>query len=385
MVVLMTLGLNGCSRYEVPDATRGDDLFAADRQADNRDDLALWNKALSSRAFQFPQDHAAHEQFRIEWWYYTGNLVAEDGHRFGFQLTFFRTGTNYEPPNPSRWAVRDLYTAHFAVSDLRNRSHVSFQRNNRRGVGWAGAASERFEVWNGDWKAWMDGERQRLVAQQDDCAVDLVLKPTKPLVLHGDHGLSRKGATPGNASYYYSFTRLATTGTICVNGKEYKIEGSSWMDHEFSSSLLEAEQAGWDWFSIQFDNGQELMLYRMRRDDGTADEFSSGTLVAADGSTRQLTKDDFKLVPVDFWRSPHTQAEYPVRWCIEVPTLSMKLDVEASFADQEMVTQQTTGLAYWEGCIDVSGNIADAPVHGVGYLEMTGYSGRSLGELFRTD
>jgi predicted secreted hydrolase len=231
----------------------------------------------------------------------------------------------------------------------------------------------------------MDGSRQRLVAQQDDCGVDLVLEPTKPMVLHGDSGLSRKGATPGNASYYYSFTRLATSGSIRIDGQEYEIEGSSWMDHEFSSSLLETEQAGWDWFSIQFDNDEELMLYRMRRDDGTADQFSSGTFVAADGSTRHLTKDDFRLEPADYWRSPHTGAEYPVSWRMEVPMLSIKLDVEAAFADQEMVTQRTTGIAYWEGSIDVSGQIGDAPADGVGYLEMTGYTGRSLGELFRTD
>jgi predicted secreted hydrolase len=205
------------------------------------------------------------------------------------------------------------------------------------------------------------------------------------MVLHGQQGLSRKGATPGNASYYYSFTRLTTTGTVRIAGKDYEVEGSSWMDHEFSSSLLEEEQAGWDWFSIQFDGDQELMLYRMRRTDGSADEFSSGTFVDANGHTRHLSREDFRLLPIDEWRSPNTDATYPVRWRVEVPDLQISLQVEAAFASQEMVTQQTTGIAYWEGSINAAGRVGDQQIHGVGYLEMTGYSGRSLGELFRTN
>ncbi len=378
------IALSGCRREPPPPATAHQDLFATDLDGQQDEDLLPWTKALAVRDFEFPRDHAAHEQYRIEWWYYTGNLISADGKKFGYQLTFFRTGTKFKPENPSRWAVRDLYTAHFAVSDLQGASHVAYQRNNRRGVGWAGAAAERYEVWNGDWRAWLDGDQHRLVAAEDGCSVDLVLTPAKPAVLHGEQGLSRKGATAGNASYYYSFTRLKTAGTLRFDGKDYEVKGTSWMDHEFSSSLLEEDQAGWDWFSIQLDDDRELMLYRMRREDGSSDRFSSGTFVDTDGSVRRLTRDDFRLQPNDHWQSPRTEATYPVSWQIEVPVLKLNLQVEATFPDQEMVTQQTTGIAYWEGAISVSGRIDDRQTSGVGYLEMTGYSGRSLGELFRT-
>jgi predicted secreted hydrolase len=157
------------------------------------------------------------------------------------------------------------------------------------------------------------------------------------------------------------------------------------MDHEFSSSLLEENQSGWDWFSIQLSNDQELMLYRMREADGSADRFSSGTFVNADGSVRHLASEDFILTPVENWTSPHTEAVYPVHWRVDIPVLQMQLQVEATFSDQEMVTQRTTGIAYWEGSVTVEGRIGSTDVLGVGYLEMTGYSGRSLGELFRTN
>jgi predicted secreted hydrolase len=384
--VALIVALIGCDRGNEQLPTGLQNLFEADRHEQKpASEVEPWEKALTIRDFQFPRDHAAHEDFRIEWWYYTGNVIAEDGRKFGYQLTFFRTGTNWQLDNPSRWAVRDLYTAHFAISDQKTKSHVSFQRNNRRGVGWAGAAVDRYEVWNGDWRVWMDGERQRLVAGQDGYAIDLVLEPAKPVVLQGEKGLSRKGATPGNSSYYYSFTRLTTSGKLRINGEIYDVEGHSWMDHEFSSSLLEENQSGWDWFSIQLTSNQELMLYRMRNRDGSADRFSSGTFVDKDGSVRHLASEDFILTPIENWTSPHTDAEYPVRWRVEIPMLKMQLQIEATFSDQEMVTQRTTGIAYWEGSVSVEGRIGGSKVLGDGYLEMTGYSGRSLGELFRTN
>ena len=287
----------------------------------------VWSRALAPRPFEFPRDHGAHEDFRIEWWYYTGNLAAEGGRQFGYQLTFFRTGVHPQPRNPSRWSVRDLYTAHFAISDIAERRHVFFQRNNRAGIGWAGAETERCHVWNGDWKLWLDGDAHRLVAQDGDCALDLTLVPAKPAILHGEQGLSRKGPSVGNASYYYSLTRLTTSGTLRTQDQVFHVQGESWMDHEFSSSFLEKGQTGWDWFSIQLDNGCELMLYQMRREDGSRDPLSSGTFIDERGQARQLASSDFDLQPAGVWQSPHTRAEYPLRWRIELPGLGYELQM----------------------------------------------------------
>jgi predicted secreted hydrolase len=200
--------------------------------------------------------------------------------------------------------------------------------------------------------------------------------------LQGDKGLSRKGATEGNASYYYSFSRLSTSGTLTVEGKSFQVSGNSWMDHEFSSSFLEPKQVGWDWFSIQLHSGVDLMLYRMRRADGTADEFSSGSLVSANGEVTQLKHADFTLSPLQTWRSPETSADYPVHWQIELPRLGYRLRVRPAFDQQEMTTDGTTGINYWEGSIEVEGEGPQGSELGRGYLEMTGYTGRSLGSLF---
>jgi predicted secreted hydrolase len=328
---------------------------------------------------RFPADHAAHEDFRIEWWYYTGNLRAVDGHEFGYELTFFRTGIAVRPENPSRWAVRDLYMVHFAISDIASARFRHFQRLARAGVGWAGAATDRYRVWNGDWEARLDGETHQLTAHQGDAALDLQLVSQKPPVLHGDRGLSRKGPSPGNASYYYSLTRLATQGKLSLDGKTYEVAGLSWMDHEFSSSFLEPGQQGWDWLSLQLDDRRELMLYRIRRSDGRVDPFSSATLVDAQGHARHLRAEQFTLMPGNNWHSPQTGGDYPLVWTVRIPDAQLEIRVDAAFAGQELDTRSTTGLAYWEGSIWAQGNSAGQPVHGRGYLEMTGYAGKPLG------
>jgi predicted secreted hydrolase len=361
------------------------DLFArVDGQGDSRqpdEELRGWTAAVEPRDFAFPADHGAHEDYRIEWWYYTGNLEAADGRRFGYQLTFFRTGLHPNPRNPSRWAVRDLYTAHFAVSDLGAARHFGFQRSNRRGIDLAGVATGSYHVWNQDWQARLEGERHRLRAAQAGIAIDLTLSPQKPPVLHGDAGLSQKGASPGNASHYYSLTRMATEGTVQVAGETFSVDGDSWMDHEFSTSFLEPGQRGWDWFAIQFDDGRELMLYRMRLDDGSADPYSSGTFVDKSGRATPLSSRDYTLTPGTTWQSPDTGAQYPLHWSIQVPRLGLDLVIRPAFPDQEMETSQTTGISYWEGAIDITGHEADRRVGGRGYLELTGYAGTGLGSL----
>lgn len=383
MRLLLLLGFLpaiGCGR-QPPGEGAINDLFAACAETRAGVD-PRWRRAQAEREFSFPADHGAHKEFRVEWWYYTGNVRATDGRRLGYQLTFFRIGVAYKPAGESRWAVRDIYTAHFAVSDLEARRHRFAQQNRRAGVGAAGAAAGRLAVWNGSWRAEVIGEKHHLAAQADRFGIELTLSPTKGPILHGRGGLSQKGPAEGNASYYYSMPRMKTTGTVTIDGQRLEVHGESWMDHEFSTSFLEKGQRGWDWFSLQMDNGSELMLYQMRREDGGVDPYSSGTFIAADGAVTRLTRDDFTLTPNGgLWRSPKTGAEYPIRWRIAVPKIGARLQVRAPFGGQEMRTNATTGIAYWEGSVEARGELGGEPATGVGYLELTGYAGVGLGSL----
>ncbi len=337
-----------------------------------------WLRAERPRMWQFPDDHGPHPDYRIEWWYYTGNLWDTQGRRYGYQLTFFRTGIRVEPANPSSWAVRDIYIAHLAVSDVNRRRHRFWQRVHRKGPGWAGAERAASRVWNGDWELSIESDpsgcttRHILKAQADDFRLDLELLSVKELVLHGEQGLSRKGSSPGNASYYYSFTRLETKGQLELDGKRLPVRGESWMDHEFSSSFLEESQEGWDWFSIQLADGTELMLYQIRQRNGQRDPAPSGTMVYADGRHETLSNDQFRLEPGHVWKSPGTGGRYPMQWKVELPQHGLSLNVHAVFEAQEMQTQATTGMAYWEGAVDVHGFWQGRSVKGYGYLEMTG-------------
>lgn len=378
---MATVLLGGCFREPPAGDQSSTELFRAMPTVDALGDEP-WATAIRPRDFAFPADHAAHEDYRIEWWYYTGNLESEDGRRFGYQLTFFRTGLHKDPTNPSKWTVRDLYTAHFAISDVSNKKHYALQRNNRRGIGRAGADTESYRVWNGNWEVVLSGEDHELRAADADVAIDLRLSPQKPPVLHGNAGLSQKGASPGNASHYYSFTRLATQGQVRIENETFKVTGGSWMDHEFSTSFLEPGQLGWDWMAIQLDSGEDLMLYRMRRTDGTTDPYSSGSLISQSGACRHLAATDYTMTPLETWKSPHTGALYPLRWRVEIPSLNYDLEITPAFDSQEMTTAETTGISYWEGAIDVRGTGPQAQVRGRGYMELTGYVGQGLGTLF---
>ena len=354
-----------------------------------QDDRAIWQAADPGYRLAFPRDHASHPDHRIEWWYYTGNVETPRGRRFGYQLTFFRVGVDRRPINPSRWAVRDLHMAHLAVTDIAVGRHHVAERLNRDGVGWAGASTETLHVWNDGWSVRLDdatGEGAHLLnAASDDAglAVDFRLEPERPPVLHGADGYSQKGAAAGNASHYYSLTRLRTTGRIVVDGEAFDVSGLSWMDHEFGTSFLEPAQVGWDWFSLQLDDGSDLMVYTMRRDDGAPDPRSSGTFVAPDGSITRLHADDYALVPGRRWTSPASGASYPVVWTIRVPPLGIELGVEATIDAQELETGESTGVTYWEGAIDARGTRDGASTVGQGYLEMTGYAGQPMSRVLR--
>jgi predicted secreted hydrolase len=353
------------------------------RTTDNgqRTDAEGWREATPGHKYAFPRDHAAHPDYRIEWWYYTGNVEAQDGRRFGYQLTFFRTGVTPAPANPSRWTVRDLYMTHFAISDIGRKSFHSFERINRAGIGWAGASAADYRVWNEGWEARLDGNAHLIKASEGDFALDLRLAPEKPEVIHGENGISQRGATAGIASHYYSLTRLRTAGRLTVAGEMFEVQGLSWMDHEFGTNFLEKEQPGWDWFSIQLDDGCELMIFQVRRADGSISPQSSGTLIDADGRAIPIRFGEFTLTPGRRWRSAASNANYPVTWEITLPGHNLRLNVTAAFEDQELRTAESTDVTYWEGSTLVEGTAGSRPVQGRGYLEMTGYSGQHMGAI----
>ncbi len=343
-----------------------------------------WAPADPAYRIALPRDHGSHPQHKIEWWYYTGNLEDASGRRFGYQLTFFRVGIDPSPANPSRWAVRDLYMAHFAVTDVGGQRYRFADRLNRAGIGWAGAESGTLHVVNDDWSATLAPEGAHLLRARDgDVAIDLSLAPGKPVVLHGREGYSQKGSATGNASHYYSLTRMPTRGTITLGQTVFQVRGDSWMDHEFGSSFLEPGQQGWDWFSIQLDDRSELMLFQIRRTDGARDAHASGTVVAPDGRTRALSASEFTLVAGERWTSPTSGASYPISWRIAVPGLRLDLQARAAMAGQELHTAASTGVTYWEGAIDLSGTRDGRPLHGRGYLEMTGYTGAPMSDVLR--
>jgi predicted secreted hydrolase len=329
-------------------------------------------RALAPREFHFPADHGPHPELRTEWWYYIGNLATAEGRRFGFQLTFFRSAlAPGSPERASAWATRQAWLAHFTVSDVDGKRFHSFERWSRGAVGLAGAQGEPFRVWVKDWSAAGDPVfPMRLRAAAGDVAVDLLLQQGKPPVLQGERGLSRKSAEPGNASYYYSLTRMPASGTVRVGGENFQVTGDSWMDREWSTSSLGRDQVGWDWLALQLSDGWDLMLYRLRRVDGAADPASSGTLIAPDGSSRPLRLADFQLEGSGEWRSPRSGARYPRRWRVRVPGEALDLDVRPLLADQEL----DVSFRYWEGAVEVAGTHHGRPVRGRGYVELTGYA-----------
>ena len=319
-----------------------------------------WRQAKAGYRFDFPGDHASHPDFKIEWWYYTGNLQTPAGRRFGYQVTFFRVGVDAAPANPSRWAVRDLFMTHLAVSDPVGRRYQFDERLSRAGPGLAGAASDRYRVWNDDWTAFLDERGRHVIrAATKEAAVDLVLDEGKAPVINGLNGISQKGAQAGNASHYYSLTRMPTRGSIAIAGERFEVTGDSWMDHEFGTSFLEPEQQGWDWLSSQLTDGREVMLYQLRRADGSRDPRSSGTLVDQHGRSRNLAAGDFTLTPAGPpFRAP-SGAVYPIRWTARIPGERLVLDVTTPLENQELSTAGA-GVSYWEGLVDVVGTSQQA-------------------------
>ncbi|HYI92274.1 MAG TPA: lipocalin-like domain-containing protein [Bryobacteraceae bacterium] len=332
---------------------------------------APYRPALPGYQFSFPRDHFDHLKFQTEWWYYTGNLRDRAGKRFGFELTFFRHAVRPELPKDANvWDVRDVWMAHLALSDIDGKQFLKTERLNRSGAGLAGVAASQGRIWNGNWSVQWSSDTQQLKAIADRFSIGLTMRSAKPPVTHGVNGVSQKAAGVGRASHYVSLTRLRTSGTITLDGQKYEVEGLSWMDHEFFSNSLEANQIGWDWFSLQFEDGSELMLYRIRRKDGTVEPYSSGTYVDPSGRTKALHLQDFQLEPGNTWTSPDTGAKYPIEWKIRVHSLSLAINISTRLPQQELASNAAGLNSYWEGAIEVKGTHS-----GSGYLEMTGYAG----------
>lgn len=331
-----------------------------------------YSLALPGFQFQFPRDYFDHEDYQTEWWYYTGNLRASDGHRFGFELTFFRQGTS-RTPNSSPWFIHDLWMAHIALSDIDGQRFYYEERLNRSGPGIAGVDAQGGQIWNGNWEARIADRQENIRAVGEDFSFSLRLEPAKPPVIQGQNGVSQKAAGNGHASHYFSITRLLTTGSIDFQGKSFQVDGASWMDHEFFTGSMAPDETGWDWLSIQLRDGTELMLYRLRHGDGSIDPYSSGSYVDAKGNSRFLALHDFSITPdADSWRSPATGAAYPLRWHISVPQLALQLEVTTPLRAQELTGK--FGPSYWEGAIDAVGTRSGQATGGTGYLEMTGYA-----------
>jgi predicted secreted hydrolase len=335
---------------------------------------AGYARARAPRTFVYPDDHGPHPEYRTEWWYYTGNLAAAGGRRFGFQLTFFRIAqTPSAAPRESAWAASQVYMAHFAVTDVAGQRFHPAVRLVRGALGLAGATARPFRVWTEDWSVRGEGAAglpMRLQASEGEVAIDLLLEGGKPIVPQGERGLSRKGPEDGNASYYYSFTRMPARGTLRLGSEDMAVTGQAWMDREWSTSALGPDLVGWDWFALQLSDGREVMAYRLRRRDGSPDPFSAGTIVGADGVARALGAGDIAVEPLAWWASPRGGTRYPARWRLTIASEALVLDVAALVADQEFAEP----VRYWEGAVRVQGRSGSLALEGQGYVELVGYA-----------
>jgi predicted secreted hydrolase len=333
--------------------------------------------------YQFPRDYFDHPEYQTEWWYYTGNVKSTSGKRFGFELTFFRQGVSRDPAKMGAWDLRDLYLAHLALSDLDGGLFYHKERTNRAGPGIAGVSESQQRIWNGNWQVQWRGGEQILQAIDDQFELHFTLTAEKPPVIHGENGVSQKARGLGRASHYFSLTRIAVQGEIVVGGDKVAVTGLAWMDHEFFTHQLESDQVGWDWFSVQLNDRTELMLFRIRRKDGSVDPYSAGTFVDMSGSGDHLSATEFSLQPViaanqsasgDLtWTSPATHATYPIRWKISVPKYQIELTAATPLSSQELAGTGNATPSYWEGAIEITGAKRGTLITGVGYLEMTGY------------
>jgi predicted secreted hydrolase len=369
-VVVIAVAVFGLSLVNV---TSGDDVSATTLLNAPPIETTGFARAIEPYNWQFPQDFGAHPDFQTEWWYYTGNLATADGRRFGFQFTIFRRAITPEATTTdSEWRTNQVYLAHFTVSDIANEQFFHDQLLSRGSAGLAGATVDpRYRVWIEDWEILAQNDDASLVtieAIAEEFAINLTLEQVKPPALQGDNGLSHKSSDEGNASYYYSLSRLLTEGTITIQSETFDVSGITWKDHEFSTSALGTGAQGWDWFGLIFDDNTEMMLGQIRMEDGSTEPAFGGILVHPDGGMEYLPSDSFTITPTDTWTSPHTGADYPSGWDITVETTTGTLlfHAEPLQRDQELAD---TEPSYWEGAVLITGDVT-----GYGYAELTGYT-----------
>ena len=370
LLFVICMVIAGISQVEPASGTQ---VSARTRLVQPQQDISEYKRAIEPWDWDFPRDHGAHPDFQTEWWYYTGNLATDTGRRFGFQFTVFRRAIAPQASaSLSEFRTDQVYMAHFTISDIQGERFYHDQRFSRGGAGLAGATTEpRYRVWLEDWGVNAENDAatvQRIRAESDGFSVDLTLRQTKAPALQGDNGLSQKSGEAGNASYYYSLTRMRTSGTVTVGGDRFVVAGNTWMDHEFSTSALGDEAQGWDWFGLILDDDTELMIGQIRQGDGGVEPAFGGLFIDAAGDTRYLEAQDFTIQVTDTWRSPHTGATYPARWKVEIlGDGGFALDVTPLLADQEL---HEGDIKYWEGAVRVDGGKS-----GYGYAELTGYVG----------
>lgn len=339
-------------------------------------DTTGFEKAIKERKFEFPKDNGAHPTFRTEWWYFTGNLMSKEGRRFGYQFTVFRNAISpINTDTASSWRSNQIYMGHFAVTDIDNNKFYYFERFSRDGNNLAGAEAKPFRVWIEDWNITESGAGKyefpnvRIKANEKDVNLDLELVLSKPVVLQGQNGLSQKSNEVGNASYYYSATRIETKGTINIEGKDNVVEGSSWLDREWSTSALADYQKGWDWLSLQVDNNVEVMYYQLRNKDGSIDKTSKGSIIFPDGKKENIRADEVELKVTDEWKNSDGKF-YPSGWTLKIPSRDISLKIRPAIKNQEL----NVSVKYWEGSVIIEGTYEGKNITGRGYTELTGYA-----------
>ena len=364
-----SLSAAGCGSSEnIQKEERIDVISALSGSVDSGYDIA--DKEIE---FSFPRDHGPHETFRNEWWYFTGNLYDDTDRQFGYQLTFFRIAlTPRETGRSSNWAAGQVYMAHLAISDVQNREFHAFEIINRDSLGLTGFDENAFRINVEDW--YLAGQDDgafpwRLYAAKERIELSLEVTPVKNIVLQGENGLSRKCLDGTNASYYYSITRLSTEGHIEIDGEKYDVSGLSWLDREWSTSALSEDQAGWDWFSLQFDDSTDIVYFQLRYRDGSVYPYNEGLIVNPDGSVTRLRTGDIALEAQKYWQSP-LGGLYPVEWEAEILPLGKTVLLKAVFDEQEL----DLSTRYWEGAINIHDREDPADIIGQGYMELTGYA-----------
>lgn len=331
------------------------------------------SKAHPDRSVELPRDTFAHDDVQTEWWYYTGHLQSEDA-QFGFELVFFKRQTALDRLGkiiPMRVLTPISYYAHFAITDINAKQFRYAHRRSLDGSRPAGASVDSHNVWLDNWRVREVNGHHILTATMNKTQLELVLKPTKPIIKQGEDGLSYKDA--GEASYYLSYTRFEASGELFIGEKHYSVTGSAWMDHEFGTWTMKEKVQGWDWFALQLDNNQEIMAFIIRGMDGKPTRYSEATLIDTEGLTRRFGLDEFSIIPTGEWTSPITNTTYPSGWQLRIPALEAELNIDPVLRCQELDTRGSTMVVYWEGANTVNGTCLGKPITGRAYVELVGY------------